>query len=93
MYFAVVCRDKPDGLALRAATRPDHLAYLEPFKSSILFAGPFLKTGSDDSIGGLIVIDLPDHETALSFAHNDPYALAGLFEEVDVLPWRKVMPA
>lgn len=93
VYFAVVCIDKKDAGDLRARTRPSHLTYIEGFREAILFAGPFLEPGTDRSVGGLIVIDLPDHDDALSFAQHDPYALAGLFERVDVRPWRKVIPS
>ncbi|HRP78540.1 MAG TPA: YciI family protein [Aquamicrobium sp.] len=93
MYFAIICKDRPDALALRARTRPDHLAYLDPFRDSILFAGPFLESGTDNSVGGLIVIDLPDLAAARAFAEGDPYAVAGLFETIEVMPWRKVIPA
>jgi len=29
MLFAILCTDKPDSAALRAATRPAHLDYLK----------------------------------------------------------------
>lgn len=93
MHFAVICKDRPGGLELRARTRADHLVYLEPYRDRILFAGPFLAAGSDNSVGGLIVIDLPDLDAARAFAGGDPYAVAGLFETVEVLPWRKVIPS
>lgn len=93
MYFAIIGKDKPGSTELRVRTRPDHLVYLEPFMDKILFAGPFLEDGSDRSIGGLIVIDLPDLDTARAFAQADPYAVEGLFETIDVLPWRKVIPS
>ena len=93
MYFAVICKDRPESLELRARTRPAHLVYLEPYRDAILFAGPFLEAGSDSSIGGLIVIDMPDLDAARAFAAGDPYAVAGLFETVEVMPWRKVIPS
>ncbi len=92
MYFAIVCKDHEGALELRARTRPAHLEYLKPFVDKILFAGPFLEDAGDNSIGGLIVIDLPSLEEAKKFAVRDPYALAGLFHSVEVIPWRKVIP-
>ena len=93
MFFAVICKDRPDSHDLRTRTRPDHLSYLEPFRDKILFAGPFLEAANDNSVGGLIVIDLPDLNAAWAFAESDPYAVAGLFETVEVIPWRKVIPS
>ncbi|MCX4173722.1 MULTISPECIES: YciI family protein [Paraburkholderia] len=92
MYFVVLCEDKEASFELRTQTRPEHLLYLEPHLDKILFAGPFLQKDGDNSIGGLIVIDLTDYDTALSFARNDPYAIAGLFARVEVRPWRKAIP-
>lgn len=93
MYFAIVCKDKEGALDLRARTRAVHLEYLKPFLDKILFAGPFLENAGENSIGGLIVIDLPDLQAATEFANGDPYALAGLFQSVEVMPWRQVIPA
>ena len=40
MLFALICTDKPDGLAIRKANRPEHLAYLESLGETLVFAGP-----------------------------------------------------
>jgi len=93
MYFAIICHDKPDSTALRASIRPSHLDYLQPHLDKIVFAGPLLADDGETSIGGLIVIDCPDLQAATSFAHGDPYAVRGLFANVEVRPWRKVIPA
>ena len=59
----------------------------------IVFAGPLLSDDGETSVGGLIVMDCPDLQTAKAFAHGDPYAVGGLFVNVEVRPWRKVIPA
>lgn len=92
MHFAILCRDKPLSTALRASIRPSHLEYLKPHMGQIVFAGPLLADDGETSVGGLIVIDCPDLSTAKDFAHRDPYALGGLFQTVEVWPWRKVFP-
>ncbi len=38
------------------------------------------------------MVDLPDKQAAETFAANDPYAKAGLFESVTIKPWKKVFP-
>lgn len=93
MYFVVLCEDKDMSGKLRSRTRPAHLQYLQPYRDKILLAGPLLQDGSEESAGGLIIIDLPDYDAAVSFAQNDPYALAGLFARIEVRAWRKVIPA
>ena len=91
-HFAIHCIDKPDSGGLRAATRPDHLAYLERAADRVLVAGPLL--GIDGApIGSLLIMDFADRKAAIQFAADDPYALAGLFASVAVTAWRQVLPA
>ena len=91
MYFAIHCIDKPGSSDLRAATRPDHLAYLEAVRERILAGGPLL--GLDGGpIGSLMIVDFTDRKAAIAFAADDPYAQAGLFASVAVTAWRKVFP-
>jgi len=79
MYCVIVCEDKGASVDLRVKTRPHHLQYLEPYRDRILFAGGLLKDDEDTAIGGLMVVDLAGLDSALSFARNDPYSVAGLF--------------
>lgn len=91
-HFAIHCIDKPESAALRAETRPAHLAYLEAVGGSILAAGPLLDLDGAP-MGSLLIIDFPDRKSAIEFAAQDPYSLAGLFASVAVTAWRKVLPA
>ncbi len=92
MYFAIHCIDKPGGTDLRAATRDEHLTYLDRLRDRILAGGPLL--GLDGApIGSLLIMDFADRKAAISFAAADPYAEAGLFASVAVTAWRKVFPA
>ena len=76
---------------LRAATRGEHLAYLEAALAHVVMAGPLL---DDDGqpIGSMLLMDFPDRKAAVGFAAEDPYARAGLFASVAVTPWRQVFP-
>jgi len=42
-------------------------------------------------IGSLVILDAPDLEAARDWAENDPYARAGLFDSVELIPWKKVI--
>jgi uncharacterized protein YciI len=53
-------------------------------------AGPFLDKDGE-MCGSLIILDLPDIAAAQAWATNDPYAKAGLFREVTLMPWNKVI--
>ena len=93
MYYAIVCRDKPDSLPIRLDNRDAHLANLKALGPRVLAAGPLLAPGETDMIGSLLIIEFADRAAAEDFVRNDPYNRAGLFENVDIQPWRKVIPA
>lgn len=90
-FFAIHCLDKPMAGALRAATRPAHLDHLSVHAERVFAAGPLLGL-EGEAIGSLIIVDMPDRESAYRFAADDPYARAGLFQSVAVTAWRKVLP-
>ncbi|WP_209427839.1 YciI family protein [Pararhodobacter sp. SW119] len=87
--FALICSDKPDHADLRQAVRPAHLAYLEETGATV-HAGPFLDA-QGGMTGSLVVLDLPNRAMAEAWAANDPYATAGLFAEVRIEEWKKVI--
>jgi len=87
MLFALICTDKPNGLALRKANRPDHLAYLESLGDTLVFAGPFTEEDGQTMNGSLIVIEAPSLAEAREIAEGDPFARAGLFAAVEIRPW------
>lgn len=86
MIFAIICTDKADGLEIRKSNRPAHLEYLKSIGEALKGAGPFV--GVDGSPNGsMLIVEMADLSVAESFAGNDPYAIAGLFENVDIRPW------
>ncbi|MEO1136664.1 MAG: YciI family protein [Pseudomonadota bacterium] len=94
--FILLCRDKPGAAGLRQETRPDHLAYIKSAGEKVRLAGPMLdKEGGPDSAptGSMLIIEAADQAEADAFAKADPYARAGLFEEVRVIPYRLVAGA
>jgi hypothetical protein len=44
-------------------------------------------------VGSLLIIDFDSDDDAHAFCAKDPYALAGLFDQVMVSRWRKTLPA
>jgi uncharacterized protein YciI len=89
MLIALICTDKPDHLDKRKANRDAHVAYLKA-SDCVKQAGPFLD-GNGDMYGSLIVLDLPDMDAAHAWAAADPYAQAGLFSEVRLEQWNRVI--
>ncbi|QFT74673.1 YciI family protein [Ruegeria sp. THAF33] len=88
MLIALIARDKPDALQTRLDNRSAHLAYIEE-TGVVSQAGPLLN--GDAMIGSLIILDVEDPAAAQSWADGDPYAKAGLFQSVELIPWKKVI--
>ncbi|NOE26874.1 YciI family protein [Ruegeria sp. HKCCD6157] len=88
MLIALIARDKPDALQTRLDNRSAHLAYIEE-TGVVSQAGPLLH--GDAMIGSLIILDVENLAAAQSWADGDPYAKAGLFQSVELIPWKKVI--
>ena len=85
--FALFCVDKPNALDLRMATRPAHLAYAGGFAGQMKLGGPLLDA-KGDMAGSLMILDAADLAAAEAFSANDPYTKAGLWERVDIKPFK-----
>ncbi|WP_416886591.1 YciI family protein [Marinospirillum sp.] len=99
MFYALICTDRPDSLEARLAARPDHLARLEALQDQgrLLLAGPHPAIDSDNPgsagfTGSLVVAEFENLEAAQAWAAADPYMLAGVYDSVDVKPFKKVFP-
>ncbi len=88
MLIALIARDKPGALQTRLDNRSAHLAYIEE-TGVVSQAGPLLD--GDAMVGSLVILDVEDLAAAQSWADNDPYAKAGLFQSVELIPWKKVI--
>ncbi len=86
-HFVLVCLDKPDALDLRMATREAHFAWARGLDGMVRLGGPFLDEAGR-MVGSLIIIEAADMAAAQAFSRDDPYRKAGLFQSVDIRPWR-----
>ncbi|MEM8790464.1 MAG: YciI family protein [Pseudomonadota bacterium] len=90
MLYAIICIDKPGALQTRLDNREAHLAHIDASNGAIVQAGPFLDH-QDKMCGSLLIMEADDASVAEAWAANDPYAKAGLFESVEIRPWRRVV--
>jgi hypothetical protein len=90
MHFIIHCTDKPGAAQLRANNRPAHVEYLKNNRASIFTAGPTLSDDGEGMNGSLLIVDFPDRTAVDAFAAADPYAQAGLFDNVIIKPWKLV---
>ncbi|MDR9394439.1 MAG: YciI family protein [Roseovarius sp.] len=89
MLIALIARDKPGALDIRKENRDAHLAYIEE-TGVVSQAGPLLDDAGD-MIGSLVILDVADMQAARDWADSDPYAKAGLFTDVELIPWNKLI--
>ncbi len=89
--FAIIAHDAPGMAPRRAETRPRHLDHLHAIGDALVAAGPFLDAAGVPT-GSLVIVRMEDLAAARAFADADPYAQAGIFAEVRVSAWRKVLP-
>lgn len=99
MYYIIKGTDRPGSLEQRLATRPAHLQRLKELQQEgrLLLAGPIPAIDSADPgpagfTGSLIVAEFSSLEAAQHWAKADPYVTAGVYSQVVVEPFRKVLP-
>lgn len=99
MLYAIIAQDRAGSLERRLAARPEHLKRLEALKNEgrLVLAGPHPAIDSEDPgpagfSGSLVVADFASLEAARAWAEADPYVAAGVYAEVAVKPFRKVLP-
>jgi len=91
MLYHILCKDKLGYLQIRLDNREAHLTAVRTLGDRLFAAGPLLND-QDEMVGSVLIIDFDSDESAATFCANDPYAQAGLFEEVTITRWRKTLP-
>jgi len=91
MLYACICQDKPGSGDLRQQTREAHLDHLRGHAGAVVSAGPLLSDDGTTPVGSLLIVEAQSLDAARAMMEADPYAKAGLFERIDVYPWRWVV--
>jgi hypothetical protein len=88
-YF-FFCRDKPATGELRRQVVEAHWSFMDGFETVMTARGPTL---ADDGMpsGSMHIVDLPDRRAAEHFAYDEPYAKAGVYEEIFFHRWRNAL--
>jgi uncharacterized protein YciI len=99
MLYAFISQDAVDTLEKRMAARPQHIKRLEQLRDvgRLILAGPHPAIDSDDPgaagfTGSLVVAEFDSLEDARLWANADPYMVAGVYEQITVKPFKKVLP-
>ncbi|WP_127090708.1 YciI family protein [Aquabacter cavernae] len=90
MLFVVLKKDKPNHEHVRAEARPAHLEFLNANADKVAIGGPLVTEDGSRMIGSMLVVEAQSAAEAKALLENDPFAKAGLFESVEVLPWKWV---
>ena len=99
MLYSIVGEDVANSLEHRLAARPAHLERLQALvdQGRLVLAGPnpaidSADPGADGFSGSLIVAEFDSLEKAQAWADADPYIEAGVYANVTVKPFKKVLP-
>lgn len=99
MLYAIISEDVANSLERRLAARPDHLARLEALRDEgrLVLAGPHPAIDADNPgdagfSGSLVIAEFESLDAAQAWADADPYVIAGVYANVTVKPFKKVLP-
>lgn len=88
-HFVVEYFDRPGSGELRAANRQAHIAYRTELGRALVLAGPLFEDfDGSPAKGSMVIIEAKDKADASRIAHADPYAKAGVFDDIRVFAHR-----
>jgi len=98
-WYAIEGHDARGTLDRRLAARAEHLARLQALCDAgrLLVAGPCPAIDAPDPgpagyTGSIVIAEFASLEEAVAWAQDDPYVAAGVYAQVDVRPFKPVLP-
>jgi len=99
MLYAIIAQDNENTLDKRLTARPAHVERLQVLQAEgrLVLAGPHPAIDSEDPgpagfSGSLIVAEFTSLQDAQDWANADPYVEAGIYSQVTIKPFKKVLP-
>lgn len=99
MLYVIVSQDVENSLPLRKTVREQHIARLLELKEQgrLILAGPNPAVDSNEPgdagfTGSVIIAEFDSLASAKIWADADPYIAAGVYKDVSVKPFKKVLP-
>ncbi|WP_111977358.1 YciI family protein [Algibacillus agarilyticus] len=99
MWYVIFSQDVENSLPLRKTAREAHIARLKALadQGRLLVAGPNPAIDAEDPgesgfTGSTVIAEFNSLTDAQEWADNDPYIAAGVYQNVIVKPFKKVLP-
>lgn len=99
MLYVIFSQDVENSLPLRIQARPAHIERLQLLNEQgrLFVAGPNPAIDSEDPAdagftGSTVIAQFDSLEKAQAWAEADPYVEAGVYANVIVKPFKKVLP-
>jgi uncharacterized protein YciI len=99
MWYVIHARDTENSLANRLRVRSAHLQRLRALQAQgrLMVAGPLPAIDCEDPgpagfSGSLVIARFDSLAEARDWAAQDPYVEAGVYEDCNVYPFKRVMP-
>lgn len=99
MWYLIEGYDGPQGVEKRPDARPAHMARLVELRDAgrLLLAGPCPAIDAADPgpagfSGSAVVAQFQSLQAARAWAEADPYVAAGVYDRVEVRPFKPVLP-
>ncbi|MCW8327406.1 YciI family protein [Photobacterium sp. SDRW27] len=99
MWYVIFSQDVENSLERRLSVREKHLARLKDLQEQgrLLVAGPMPAIDSDNPgeagfTGSTVIAEFNSLADAKAWADADPYIEAGVYDNVIVKPFKKVLP-
>lgn len=89
MLYLIYCEDRPDGAAIRAATRESHFAYLARHRDVLVLGGALLAEDGTTRIGSSFLVNLPCRMAVEEFSRDEPFTKAGLYRDIRIRRMRR----
>ena len=99
MLYIIIGKDRPNSLADRLSVRPAHLDRVQALldEGRLVIGGPMPAIDSENPgeagfLGSVIIAEFASLEAATAWAEADPYTVTGVFETLEVHPYKQVLP-